>query len=368
MNIYPSVDYGHTPYEAAFARADVYDIGPKPQRAGKRHLKLGIVGCGGVVQAKWLPAIRRLQAIGEPVSIAGVADPSEAARLKMATLGAGAAFAGLDDLITQGRPDLVLIAAADAAHASLARQAIEAGIACLVEKPLAPASRDAAALVDLAARKNVLLASVANKRFSPPYELAKALIKAGALKAEPTIFSGKFHFGYPYVDLLRSGTIHLIDLMLWLMGPAEQLHALGRLAENASVESAVVSVKFRSGAIGTLMTSATALSFAPWERVDIHGRNAFLVVDNQTNLDLHDEEGGPAKQWRPSMPNTLIFDESFGGYAGLLENALDAVRGLAPISASGADGLAAIALIEAVERSLETGRAIHLSSGDTERQ
>ena len=54
-----------------------------------------------------------------------------------------------------------------------------------------------------------------------------------------------------------------------------------------------------------------------------------------SRLTLHDDETGPAKSWRPSIPNTLMFDESFGGYSGLLENVLDAVRGLAPLAATG---------------------------------
>ena len=79
--------------------------------------------------------------------------------------------------------------------------------------------------------------------------------------------------------------------------------------------------------IGTLTTSAAALSFKPWERVEIVGRDAFLVVEDQFETTLYDEETGPAKSWRPAIPNTLIFDEIFGGYAGLLEHVLDAVRG-----------------------------------------
>ena len=39
--------------------------------------------------------------------------------------------------------------------------------------------------------------------------------------------------------------------------------------------------------------------------------------------------GRPRAGGRP-IPNTLMFDESFGGYSGLLENVLDAVRGIAP--------------------------------------
>ena len=41
----------------------------------------------------------------------------------------------------------------------------------------------------------------------------------GALKAAPTVFTGKFTLGYPYVDLLEGGTVHLLDLVLWFMGP-----------------------------------------------------------------------------------------------------------------------------------------------------
>ena len=81
-----TVDYGHTSFEAAFVRGDVYGVRPDPQRAAKRPLSLAIVGCGGVAQAKWLPAIRRLQTIGEPIALFGVVDPDEAARDKVGSL------------------------------------------------------------------------------------------------------------------------------------------------------------------------------------------------------------------------------------------------------------------------------------------
>jgi predicted dehydrogenase len=109
------------------------------------------------------------------------------------------------------------------------------------------------------------------------------------------------------------------------------------------------------------MTSAAGLSFAPWERVEIFGRNAFLVVDNQLELTLHDSETAPARHWRPSVPNTLMFDESFGGYSGLLENVLDSIRGLAPLGSSGRDGAAAVAIIDAIRLSLDRDAEIDLS-------
>jgi predicted dehydrogenase len=355
---WPEIDFGHTPYETAVVAGDVYGVRPDRARAGKRPLTVGVVGCGGVAQAKWLPAIRHLQTCSEPVSLAGLVDIDPAARAKVGRIYAAPAFATLGDLLAAGHPDLVLVLTADAAHGPVAREAIAAGIATLVEKPLTRSLSDALDLCRLAESRKVLLASVANKRFSPPYAMAKALIAAGRLRTAPTLFSGKFMLGYPYVDLLEAGTIHLLDLALWFMGPVAAVSASGRAGPDGKLESAAATLSFASGAIGSIVTSRAAMSFKPWERVEIVGRHAMLAVEDQLELVLYDEETGPAKSWRPVVPNTLMLDESFGGYSGLLAHVLDAVRGLVPLAATGGEGAAAVALVEAIHRAVATGVSV----------
>lgn len=357
---WPQIDYGHTAYDTAVVGGDVYGIKPDAKRSGKRPLAIAVVGCGGVAQAKWLPAIRYLQTRSEPVTIAGVVDIDATTRDKVGALYAAPNYPVLDALLAAGRPDLVLVLTSDGAHVPIARAAIAAGVPVLVEKPLARSIAEASDLCSFAESRGVLLASVANKRFSPPYAMARALVGEGRLKSPPTLFSGKFTLGYPYVDILEAGTIHLLDLALWFMGPVTGVSALGRPGSDGRLESVVAGIAFASGAIGSIATSAVAMSFKPWERVEIVGSNAMLVVEDQFELTLHDEETGPSKTWRPAIPNTLMFDESFGGYAGLLENVLDAVRGLAPLSASGRDGAAAVALVEAIRRSIAIGGSVTL--------
>jgi predicted dehydrogenase len=359
---WPAIDFGHTSYDAAFTRGDVYSVAPDAKRAKKRPLTIAIAGAGGVAQAKWIPAIRYLQTRGDPVEVAAIADPRAEVAEKAAVLAGAVSFADVPTMLETGPPDLLLVLAADAAHVPIATQAIELGIPCLIEKPLTREFSDATALVHHAEQAGVLLASVANKRFSPPYAMAKALIDAGALKSAPTVFTGKFTLGYPYVDLLEGGTVHLLDLLQWFMGPVAKLHARGIRRDDGGLLSAVVSFAFASGAIGTLTTSAAAMSFKPWERVEIIGRNAFLVVDDQIETTLYDDETGPTKSWRPSVPNTLMFDEAFGGYAGLLENVLDAVRGLAPLATPAREGAAAVGLIEAIRRSLAEDRDVDIAA------
>ena len=354
---WPAIDFGHTGLDAAFVRGDVYAVSPDPARTAKRPLRIAIAGAGGVAQAKWIPALRRLQTLGEPVECAAIADPRAEMAAKAARLAGAEAHGDVAAMLDAVRPDLLLVLTTDSAHSVVVRTAVTLGIPCLVEKPLAPDYTTAAALVREAESAGVLLATVANKRFAPPYAMAKALIAEGRLKAAPTVFSGKFTLGYPYVDLLNGGTVHLFDLALWFMGPVSRLHARAVMRHGA-IDSAVISLGFESGAIGVLMTSAAGLSFKPWERVEIVGRNAFVVVDDQRETTLYDEEAGPAKSWAPAIPNTLMFDETFGGYVGLLDNVLDAVRGTTALAAPGSAGAAAVGLIEATRRSIATGRDI----------
>lgn len=284
-----------------------------------------------------------------------MADPERETREKVARLYGVPAFASLEELLRRHRPDLVMVLAPDDQHAALARQSIGAGIATLVEKPLSRSLAEAEALANLAESRNVLLGSVANKRFSPPYAQAKRLLESGALKGDPTLFAGKFTLGYPDVDILEAGTVHLLDLALWMMGPVARVGAMGVMGSDGKLESAAAMLTFRSGAVGSIVTSSAALSFKPWERVEVIGRRAMLTVEDQLELSLADEETGPAKTWRPVIPNTLMFDEAFGGYSGLLENMLDAMRGLAPLVATGRDGVAAVALIAAIHESIARG-------------
>jgi predicted dehydrogenase len=354
---WPAIDFGHTGLDAAFGRGDVYAVTPDPIRVAKRPLRLAIAGAGGVAQAKWIPAIRRLQTLGEPIECAAIADPKTDMAVKAARLAGANAHSDVAAMLDATRPDLLLVLTADTAHAAVARAAMGRGIPCLVEKPLAPDHATAAALVREAEAESVLLAAVANKRFAPPYAMAKALIAEGRLKAAPTVFAGKFTLGYPYVDLLNGGAVHLFDLALWFMGPVSRLHARA-VVSGGAIESAVISLGFESGAIGTLMTSAAGLSFKPWERVEVFGRNAFVVVDDQRETTLYDDETGPAKSWAPALPNTLMFDEAFGGYAGLLDNVLDAVRGTTTLAAPSSDGAAAVGLIAATRRSIDEDREV----------
>ncbi len=353
--------YGHTPVSRIFAARDVYGIGYDEGRAARRPLRLGIVGAGGVAQSKHLPAINRLRTLWEPVEVAAIAEPDARQGRKVATVYGCHYYAGLPEMLAAEELDGVEILSPDHLHVEHALACIEAGLPVLVEKPLAATLDEARRLCEAAERRGALLLAVANKRFSPPYRRAKRLIGEGAIGA-PRLLSGKFTLGYDYVDLLRDGTIHLFDLVLHLMGPAASLYAA---RSPAAPDTVALTLTFRSGAVGALHTTAAALSLKPWERVEVYGDGKWLAVDDQWELTLYDDEAGPAKSWRPAIPNTLLFDEEFGGYLGQIENFLQVIRNAELPAVTGWDGYRACELVAATRRSLDTGGPVPLPLDET---
>ncbi len=354
--------YGHTPPRKAFELGDVYGVGKDEERARRRLLSIGFIGAGPVVQSKHWPAIKRLQTIWEPVSVAAFALRSAEQARKVETVFGGRWYEDYRRMIAEVRLDGVIVCSPDDAHAEHALACLERGIPVLVEKPIARSLSDSLRMCTLADAKGVPFMTVANKRYSPPYRRAKKLIVDGPV-SNPAMSVAKFNLGYDYVDLFESGTIHIFDITRYLMGDVASVRCVGldryhRNRRRFPVDNAVCQLEFTSGAVGAISTSSSALSFKPWERVEVYGDHAWLEVDDQCRLSLHDSEMEGSRLWAPVVPNTLLFDEEFGGFMGLIENFLQCIRGLESPLASGWDGHRAYEVLVAAELSLARGGAV----------
>lgn len=356
--------YGHSRPERMFDKGDVYDVGYDELRAGKKPIRLGIIGIGGVAQSKHIPAIQRLRTQWEPVEIAGYATRNTLQVQKLKGIYGGSWYGNYTEMLDEQKPDGVIISSSDEAHYEQAMACIERGIGVLVEKPITRSLKWAGEIVKAARDAATVLMTVANKRYSPPYVRAKREIVDGAC-VNPAMFYGKFNLGYDYVDILEGGTVHLFDICRYLMGDVKSVYAESTLKYDFNktgypFDNGVCSVRFESGAIGSLMTSTSALSLKPWERVEVYGRKGWLAVEDQFTLNVYDSEEGPAKSYAPVIPNTLFFDEEFGGFMPMIQDFVDALRdGITPM-VTGEDGYAAYELVCAFHISAYTGEKVSL--------
>ncbi|MCA0453618.1 MAG: Gfo/Idh/MocA family oxidoreductase [Chloroflexi bacterium] len=360
--------YGHTPVHKAFQQLDVYGIGYDERRANRIPIRLGIIGAGGVAQSKYFPAVARLRMIWEPVEIAAFSEPREEHGRKVQAIYGGQWYADYRTMLAEAKLDGVIILSPDNLHFEHTLASLESGRHVLVEKPITGSLVDAKHICNAADEHHAILMTVANKRYSPPYRRAKQAIESGSIH-DPALFVGKFNLGYDYVDLLESGTIHLFDIARYLMGDVVALTAIGvnkygRNRRKYPIDNAVITLEFASGAVGTIYTSASALNLKPWERVEVYGDHAWLSVEDQHELLIYDSEEGPTKSWRTVIPNTLLFDEEFGGYMGIIENFAQAIRGNDQPLVTGWDGYRAIELLRAVQLSLMSNSRVTLPLSD----
>ena len=135
--------------------------------------------------------------------------------------------------------DLVVVAAPNRHHVPLARAAIAAGLAVVVDKPLAPSAAEGRALAEEARAAGVVLSVFHNRRWDGDFLTLRRLIAEGAL-GRPTRVESRFERWRPEVDagrwreladpaegggLLADLGSHLIDQAIALFGRPVAVHA-----------------------------------------------------------------------------------------------------------------------------------------------
>ncbi|MBN2581138.1 MAG: Gfo/Idh/MocA family oxidoreductase [Pirellulales bacterium] len=368
--------YGHSPLHKMFDLADVYGVGYDAERAGRKPLRLGMIGAGGVAVSKYFPAIKRLQTIWEPVAVTAFCRRNERAGRHIEATWGGRWYRDYAEMLEKEPLDGVMILGPNHLHAEHGIACIERELPILVEKPFALSLVDGERLCRLADERGVPVMTVANKRYSPPYRRAKRFVDEGPVN-QPAMFAAKFNLGYDYVvHLLEAGTIHLFDLTRFFMGDVARLSAIGvnkygRNRGKYPFDNAMIAFEFCSGSVGQLYTGASAVSLKPWERVEIYGNKAWLAVEDQYELWLYDSEEGPAKSWHPVVPNTLLFDEEFGGFMGLIENFLQVIREDEKPLVTGWDGFRAyeldVATLLSIHRHSPVTLPLNSGEADAER-
>ena len=357
--------YGHSPIRKMFDQADVYGVGYDEERASRKPVRLGIIGAGGVTVSKYFPAIKRLQTIWEPVEVVAFSRRDERAGRQIEKTWGGKWYRDYEQMLQREQLDAVMVLGPNDRHAEHGIACIERGLPILVEKPFTLSLVDGERMCKLADRRGVPVMTVANKRYSPPYRRAKRFIDEGPV-SNPAMYAAKFNLGYDYViHVLEAGTIHLFDITRYFMGDVARLSVIGvnKYMHNKGkypFDNAMISFEFTSGSVGQLYTTSSAVSLKPWERVEVYGDKAWMAVEDQYELRLYDSEEGPTQSWSPVVPNTLIFDEEFGGFMGLVENFLQVVRGVEKPLVTGWDGYRAYELDVATLLSLHRTQPVSI--------
>jgi predicted dehydrogenase len=334
-----------------------------------RLLRFGVVGAGRISQVAHLPAMSK----AARVQLVAICDTSETLAGPVAARYGAQAYTQLSGLLEQDL-DAVLVATPDRSHLAVAAAALRAGKHVLVEKPLAGTSGDAEELSRLADECGLKLQVGAMKRHDPGIEFAQAALASlgqvlsaqawyrvmSALRppTEATLFprtvvdedvrqAENAHKADREHYLLNTHGAHVFDGIRYLIGEFSALRA----------EAGHIGADYTWHGTGRLAGSGGLASFeisanvhAQWaEGMDIYGERGHLRVRSFFPFFRRASEVMVFTE-----DDALTVSPAFGDtdpYERQLEAFASAVLDDTPTNPNGADGVAAVRLIEAVRAS-----------------
>jgi len=202
----------------------------------KRPLKLGVIGCGKVLERLHLPAIEK----SSQWRLAAASDPSAGRRQWIEAKRPGVAvYDDPEKMLRECRPEGVLVASPPASHCKLAIKALESGAHVLLEKPMALDTMDAGRIASAVRDAGKMLWIGFNRRFKRPYLRLKAFVdsrlggKIEGLEHELILdASGWQPYSKYLLDDAQGGGViddvisHQADLVPWICGsPPTQIRA-----------------------------------------------------------------------------------------------------------------------------------------------
>lgn len=330
---------------------------------GRARLRVGLAGLGrmGRIHAANLA---RCCPSGRLVGVTD-ADPAVAAATG-AELDVPA-LPSYDDLLSE--VDAVAVATPTGTHADLVTRAARAGKAVFCEKPV---SLDRQATVDAlaeVAKAGVPLQVGFHRRFDPDWVAATGRIRAGELGRVYLFRTSLRDMRSPRPDFLAGSggffldvTIHDLDVARWMVGEVVEIGAHGAalsdpgFAELGDIDTALVTLRFESGALGVIDNSRSA-GYGYECSTEVMGSAATVRIDNPPRHHYQWLTPGQAS-------STLVrdFQERYpGAYAAEMESFARSVLDGVPPRVTGADALAAFDLACAADRAWRTGAAQRLS-------
>ncbi|MCO5091026.1 bi-domain-containing oxidoreductase [Bosea sp. (in: a-proteobacteria)] len=276
------------PAEALRARTVV--LAPAASAAGQAAI--GVIGSGNYATAVLIPAFKAAGARLVNVASSGGVSGLHAGR----KFGFEQATTDVEALLADPAIGAVVAATRHDSHANLVCRALRARKHVFVEKPLALAREEIAAIE--AARAEAIAAGFApivmvgfNRRFAPQVVRIKQLLAgaSGPRSFVMTVNAGAIPADHWTQDREAGGgriigeACHFVDLLRFLADAPIASHAMRTMA-GGSGDTATITLTFADGSIGAIHYFANGSKAFPKERLEVFTGGRILQLDNFRRL------------------------------------------------------------------------------------
>lgn len=289
------------------------------------------------------------------------------------------AYVSLAEMLKRDDIHVVSVLTPSGMHAEHAIAVAKARKHVVVEKPMALTLDDANAMIEACDASGVRLFVVKQNRFNVPVVKAREALDAGRF--------GKLILGtvrvrwcrdQAYYDndswrgtwaqdggVLSNQASHHVDMLSWFMGEAESVHARGAtaLARIEAEDTAVATIRFRSGALGIIEATSAARPKDMEGSLSVLGATGaveiagFSVNKIRTWQFTHplDADAEVMERFSVNPPNVYGF-----GHQAYYEHVVDCFTNGTEALVDGHQGRQSLELIMALYESIASGREVTL--------
>ena len=338
-----------------------------------RKIRMAIVGCGRI-SANHFASIETHKNNIELVAICDIDKnvlDSHKAQYKVN------AYLKLEKMLEKESLDLIAICTPSGVHPDQVVIAAKHGLHIMTEKPMATRWQDGVRMVKACDKANVHLFVVKQNRRNSTLQLLKRAIEEKRFGNIHMVHLNVFWTRpQAYYDQAKwRGTwefdggafmnqaSHYVDLLDWLIGPVDKIHAMMSTTRDIEVEdTGVLNIRWRNGALGSMAVTMLTYPKNLEGSITILGEKGTVKVGGVAVNDIQQWEFDEPKAYDDKITEANYQTTSVYGFGHPLyyKNVVDVMQGNAEPETDGREGLKSLELLIAAYLSARNGKIISL--------
>jgi UDP-N-acetyl-2-amino-2-deoxyglucuronate dehydrogenase len=339
-------------------------------------LKFALIGCGRIAK-RHSELLGRGQIAG--ARLVAACDLVEDKARRLAEPYGVPAYRDMHEMCSKEQVDVLVVLTESGNHARNVVELARYGKHMMVEKPMALTLDDADAMIRACDANGVKLFVVKQNRFNVPVQKLREALDAGRF-GRMVLGTVRVRWCRPqaYYDqdnwrgtwaldggVLANQASHHVDLLEWMMGDVDSVFAkcTTALARIEAEDTAVVVLKFRSGALGVIEATTATRPKDLEGSISILGERGtveiggFAVNHMRTWAFVEPQPGDESvlEHYSENPPNVYGF-----GHQAYYEHIVDCITRDRRQLVDGLEGRRSLELISAIYESAETGREVAL--------
>jgi UDP-N-acetyl-2-amino-2-deoxyglucuronate dehydrogenase len=337
-----------------------------------RKVRFALVGCGRIAKNHF-SALKHHE---DRCELAGVCDIDRHA-LEEAAIETGArAYTSLSNMLAGCNADAFILTTPSGLHPQQAIEVAQAGRHVVTEKPMATRWEDGKRMVAACDEARVRLFVVKQNRRNATLQLLKKaieekrfgrinMVNLNVFWTRPQEYydSAKWRGTWEYDGgAFMNQASHYVDLLEWLIGPVESLHAYtATLERNIEVEdTGVLSLRWRNGALGSVNVTMLTYPKNLEGSITILGEKGTVRIGGMAlNEVLHWEFADKNEDDERVKESSYQISSVYGfGHAQYYDNVVRVLRGEAEPETDGREGLKTLEILIGTYLSARDGKRV----------